>query len=132
MHSSLRSQTLLAANTDETANTGTVYEIFTARREEFLYKLIIQSLGTNNATVLRAWLNNGSPRELSDNNSFLADITLAGATASQTSAQAEYEINLGLWIPEKSQLLCAIGTAASDGWQVTAVVGDDYAARYLL
>ncbi|REJ65824.1 MAG: hypothetical protein DWQ31_16560 [Planctomycetota bacterium] len=132
MHSDLRSKTLTTANTDETAATGTVAEIFTAAREEFLYKLIIKSLGDNAATVLRVWLNNGHPRTTPDNNSFVADLTLTSATASQTAAQAIYSIDLGLWIPEKTKLLCAIGTAGTDGWQVTAVVGDDYAERYLV
>lgn len=127
----LKSKTLVTANTDETAVSGAVSELFEAIRREFLYKLIIKSLGANAATVLRLWLNNGGSQSVGDNNSLIADATLTVATASQTAKQDDYTLDVGLWIPPKTKLLTAIGTAGTAGWQVTAILGDEYADRYL-
>ena len=128
----LKSAILLAANTDESIVSGTVYELFAAKQREFLYKIIIKSLGDNAATVARLYINNGWPVEEPTNNSFIADITLTVATASQTEKQPDYEIVVGLWIPERVRVLMTLGTAGTDGYMATAVRGEEYAERFLV
>lgn len=80
--------TVLAANTTKDLTAGTSYLCFTADATEGgrLDKLRIRSLGTNVATVMRVWINNGSTTGTAANNTLYTEITLAATTVSEVAA----------------------------------------------
>lgn len=117
--------TVLAANTTTDLTTGTSYLVFTsdATNGGFVQKLRIRSLGTNVATVMRVWLNNGSTTGTSANNTLYDEISLAASTVSQTSALAVYELPLNFALPAGYKIYVTLGTAVAAGYDVIAVAG---------
>jgi hypothetical protein len=115
---------ITAANTAKDG-TGTVATAFTADATNggFVQKLIARPLGTNVATVLRVFLNNGSTNATAANNALIAEMTLPATTLSEVAAQPDFILPLNLAIPPGYKLNCTIGTAVAAGHQVTAFGG---------
>jgi hypothetical protein len=114
---------LTAANTAKDG-TGTVSSIFTAGADgAFVQKLVARSLGTNVATVLRVFINNGGANATAANNALVAEMTLPATTISEVAAQAPYEIPFNAALPAGFRLNCTIGTAVAAGYQITAFAG---------
>lgn len=90
--------------------------------------LRVRALGTNTATVLRIFINNGSTAATGANNVLFTEATIAATTLSQVAALAETTIFLDLALQAGHKLLITIGTTVSAGLQVTAVCGDLTAA----
>ena len=118
------------ASTGTSANTnldgtGTVATVFTAdaTNGSKIEKVILEALGSNVATVVRLFVNNGSANTTAGNNSLVYEVALAANTLSQTAASARVEIPLDLVLAPGYKLNCTIGTAVSAGIQVTAVGG---------
>ncbi|MGH6907508.1 MAG: hypothetical protein ACREDX_06580, partial [Aestuariivirga sp.] len=88
---------LTAANTAKDG-TGTVATVFVADAAEggFVHKLVARALGTNVATVLRVFINNGSANATAANNILFAEMTLPATTLSEVAAQAAYELALNM------------------------------------
>ena len=83
-------------NTANTAKdgTGTVATVFTGNAAgnnagNFVQKLVARPLGTNVATVLRVFINNGSVNTTAANNSLIAELTLPATTLSEIAAQPD-------------------------------------------
>jgi hypothetical protein len=114
-------------NTANTAKdgTGTVVTVFTADASEGgrVEKLKVRALGTNVATVLRVFINNGSTNATAANNTLYAEATIAATTLSEVAALADTEITLGLPLPPGYKLNITIGTTVAAGLHVTAVGG---------
>ena len=112
---------------DGTSNTVTV---FTAHASEGsrLDKLIVQATGTNVATVLRVYVNNGASSGTATNNSYIRDVTLPATTTSATIQLGPIEIPFDLPLPAGYKILCGVGTAVgagtNSGYQITGVGGD--------
>lgn len=118
---------LLTANTAKDG-TGTVSTVFTAGADGALVqKLVARALGTNVATVLRIFINNGSTNATVANNTLLAEMTLPATTLSEVAQQPPYELPLNLALPAGYKINCTIGTAVAAGYQLT-VVGGSYTA----
>lgn len=117
--------TVSTANTAKDG-TGTVVTVFTAEATEGsrVEKLKIRALGTNVATVLRVFINNGSDPTTASNNTLYAEMTIAATTLSEVAALADNELYLGLVLPAGYKLNVTIGTTVAAGLQVTAVGGD--------
>lgn len=117
-------QSITSANT-ATDGTGSVNTVFTADATNGgrVEKLKIRALGTNVATVLRVFINNGSTNATASNNTLYYEVTIAATTASSTAALADNEIALSLALPAGYKLNVTIGTAVSAGLSVTAVGG---------
>ncbi len=115
---------LLAANTAKDG-TGTVAIVFTAdvTNGGFVQKLIARPLGTNVATVLRVFINNGAVNTTASNNNLIAEITLAATTLSEVAAQPDYVLPLNTTIPAGNRLLCTLGTAVAAGFALTVIGG---------
>lgn len=123
--------TLITAANTARDGTGTVARVLTADEENaFLYKIVARAAGTNAATALRVFVNNGSDRSVASNNILIAEKTLAATTASETAALAEEEVLVGYWIPQGYQVYVTIGTAGTDGWFFSAISGSEYAALF--
>lgn len=106
--------------------TGTVATVFTAdatngSKIEDVYLL---HAGTNVATVVRFFVNNGSANSTATNNTLVHEETMAANTASQTAASVPILWKANLVLPAGYKLNVTIGTAIASGIQVTAVGGD--------
>jgi hypothetical protein len=116
---------LLAANTTKDG-TGTVLTVFTAGADgAFAQRLVARPLGTNVATVLRVFVNNGGVNTAAVNNSLINELTLPATTLSENTAQPPYELALNFALPPGFKLFCTLGTAVAAGFEVT-VFGGSY------
>jgi len=121
--------TITAANT-ATDGTGTIdstiYTIFTAGANGGRVDYIrCRALGTNVATVLRVFINNGSTNATATNNALFEELTLPITTASNTGEiSTDYDVALNLSLPVGYKINVALATAAVAGWKVIAVGGD--------
>lgn len=115
---------ITAANT-AMDGTGTVNTVFTADATNGgrCDKLKIRSLGTNVATVVRVFINNGSTNATAANNTLYYEATIAATTANAAAALADNEIALALALPAGYKLNVTLGTAVAAGISVTAVAG---------
>lgn len=115
---------LTAANTAKDG-TGTVATAFTADASNggYISKLVARSLGTNVATVLRVFINNGAVNTTAANNTLLTEMTLPATTLSETAALPSYELPLNLALPPGYRINCTIGTAVAAGYGLTVVGG---------
>ncbi len=116
--------TVATANTAKDG-TGTVVTVFTsdATNGGRVDKLKIRAAGTNVATVLRVFINNGSTNATAGNNTLYTEMTIAATTLSEVAAQADNEISLQIALPSGYKLNVTIGTTVAAGLAVTAVGG---------
>jgi hypothetical protein len=116
---------LTAANTAKDG-TGAVATVFTAGSDgAFVQRLVARSLGTNVATVLRVFVNNGGSNATAANNSLINEMTLPSTTLSEVSAQPPFELALSFALPAGFKLICTSGTAIGAGYELT-VFGGSY------
>ena len=75
-----------------------VATVFTADATEGgrIEKIVARAIGTNVATVLRVFVNNGSSNATPANNMLVAEMTLPATTLSEVAAQPAYELPLNL------------------------------------
>lgn len=116
---------IVTANTTTDLTTGTSYLIFTADPTNggYIQKLRIRALGTNVATVMRIWINNGSTIATALNNTLYDEISLQASTVSQTSALSVYELPLNFALPVGYKIYVTLGTTVVAGFDVTAIAG---------
>lgn len=115
---------ITAANTAK-GGTGTVTTVFTADATNGgrVERLKVRAAGTNVATVLRVFINNGSTNATAANNILYTEATIAATTLSEVAALADNDISLNLSLPAGYKLNVVIGTAVAAGLYVTAVGG---------
>lgn len=105
--------------------TGTVSTIFTAGADgskvEDVYAV---PQGTQVATVLRFFVNNGSTNATPANNSLVYELTLNAQSSTQTAAQQIYIWRANLVLPPGYKINCCVGTTVASTTQVTAFGGD--------
>ena len=106
--------------------TGTVDTVFTAEATNgsYLQKLIIRPRGTNVASVLRVFLNNGLTNATATNNVLIGEMGLPATTISEVAALAGLEVPLNIPIPPGYKINVTLGTAVAAGYAVTAMGGD--------
>jgi hypothetical protein len=116
--------TVATANTAKDG-TGTVVTVFTADATNGgrVDKLKVRAAGTNVATALRVFINNGSTNATASNNTLYTEATIAATTLSEVAALADTEIALGISLPAGYKINITIGTTVSAGLAVTAVGG---------
>lgn len=115
---------ITAANTAKDG-TGTTDLIFTAGADgAFVQKLKIRPKGTNVATVLRVFLNNGATPATATNNMLFDEVGLPATTNSEVAAIVGNELPMNIALPAGWRIYVAIGTAVAGGYAVTAVGGD--------
>lgn len=115
---------LATANTAKDG-TGTVLTVFTADATNGgrVEKVRIRAIGTNVATVLRVFINNGSTNATAGNNILYTETTIAATTLSEVAALADNEIVLALPLPAGYKINITIGTTIAAGVMVSAVGG---------
>jgi hypothetical protein len=118
----------VTANTTTDLTAGTNYNSgFTANatngsRVDFVR---VRTLGTNVATVMRVWLNNGSATGTAANNTLFFERTLAASTVSQTAEQIDTVLPINVSLPAGYKIYYTFGTAVAAGYSIS-VVGGDY------
>lgn len=117
-------QTITAANTARDG-TGTTTLVFTAGAEgAFVNKINVVPLGTNVASVLRAFLNNGSTPGTAVNNALIKEMALPATTASEITGQSYLSMPIDMAIPAGYRIYVTIGTAIAAGISVVCSGGD--------
>jgi hypothetical protein len=116
---------VLTANTSKDLTAGTSYLAFTADATNggYVKKLRIRHLGTNVATVMRVFINNGSATGTATNNILFDEIGIAANTVSETSASTVYELPINEALAPGYKIYVTIGTAVAAGLAITAVAG---------
>ena len=106
--------------------TGTVDTVFTAdaTNGSYLQKLIVRPRGTNIASVLRVFLNNGSTNATPANNCLIAELSLPATTNSEVAAIAGFELPINLPIAAGYKVNVTLGTTVAGGYAVSAHGGD--------
>lgn len=127
--------TVTTANTAKDG-TGTVVTVFTAGTNGArIDQIKVRALGTNTATALRIFINNGSTNATPANNTLIHETTIAATTLSEVAALADNDITITKnttetavpipYLPAGYKLNITIGTTVAAGLQVT-VIGADY------
>lgn len=127
--------------TVETANTskdgtGEVVTVFEAGTNGArIDQIKVRALGTNVATVMRFFLNNGSASTTATNNSLVHESTIDATTLSETSELADNDITIEKnggdtvppipYLPAGHKINITVGTTIAAGLQIT-VHGGDY------
>ena len=117
--------TVSGANTTKDLTTGTTYSVFHADPTSggYVQRIRFKSLGTNQATVARVWLNNGSTTSASENNALFDEVSLSATTNSETSALSTTELPLNFALPPGYKIYVTLGVTASAGYDVTVIGG---------
>lgn len=116
----------LAANT-AMDGTGTVQPIMTAGANGArVNRLRIVHRGTNVATVMRIFMNNGSTNTVAANNTLISEVTMAANTVSQVAASVFVDLALNMVLPAGYVLNYTLGTSVASGFSVTAVDAGNY------
>ena len=127
--------TVATANTAKDG-TGTVVTIFTAGvNGSKIDQIKVRALGTNTATVIRFFINNGSANSTPANNTLIHETTIASTTLSETAALADNDITITKnttetvvpipYLPAGYKVNITIGTTVAAGLNVTAI-GSNY------
>ena len=107
--------------------TGAATLVFTAHAVEGsrVDYLKVRALGTNVATVMRVFINNGADQTVAANNGLFMERTIPATTLSETAELADNYIPLDIALPAGYRVYVTIGTAVAAGLKVT-VIGGDY------
>lgn len=117
----------LTANTTTDLTSGTIYgPIFTAKavdgsRLDFIK---LRTLGTNVATVIRIWINNGSSTTTAANNTLYLERSVSATNVSQTAELPDVILPLNISLPAGYKIYATFGTAVAAGFHLIAVGGD--------
>lgn len=115
----------LGANT-AMDGTGTVATVFTADATNGgrIERVSIIHLGTNVASLLRFFVNNGSTTATASNNALIEEVAMASNTLSQTAISVPAAIlRVPIVLAPGYKLTVAVATAVAAGYKVTAFGG---------
>jgi len=115
---------LTTANTAKDG-TGTVLTVFTADATNggYVRSIRFKPAGSNVATVIRIFINNGLTNATPANNIYFDDVTLPLTTLTETAAQPLFELPLNWALPPGYKINVVLGTTVAAGWYVSAVGG---------
>ena len=117
---------ILAANTTLDLTSGTIYLLATGGvNGSRLDRLDLQPIGTNVATVIRLWVNNGQTTATAANNRWWRDYALPGTTTSATVSIPSVIVELNMVLEASFRLYATLGTTVAAGYH-GLVTGGDY------
>lgn len=125
--------TVTTANTAKDG-TGTVVTVATGGSNgSIINKIEVRALGTNVATAMRFFVNNGSTNATATNNSLVYEATIASTTLSEVTALADNIIDVTRgattepavpFLPPGYKINVTIGTTVASGLAVTVFYSD--------
>lgn len=118
-------QAVTAAANDYTGAGANNVLVFTADATNggYIQRVRLKAAGTNVASVMRFFLNNGSANTTAANNSFFGEISLPATTANAAAATQELDYIFNLALPADFRIYAGLGTAVAAGWVMTPVAG---------
>lgn len=117
----------VTANTTKDLTSGTIYgpiETAGAVEGSRLDFIKVRALGTNVATVIRIWLNNGAATGTAANNTLYLERTLSATTVSETAELPDIILPLNISLAAGYRVYATFGTAVAAGFHLTAIGGD--------
>lgn len=116
----------LTSGTNNYDGTSGTTLLFTAdaTNGSFVNKVTCKAAGTNVATVVRIFINNGSTTSTAANNALCWEQSLPATTASASSATINFEIPLNIVLAAGYKLYVVMATSVAAGWQFSAIGGD--------
>jgi hypothetical protein len=119
-------QLVTAAANDYTGISANNSLIFTAdaTNGSFVQRIRFKAGGSNIASVMRIFINNGSTAGTATNNVFYGEITLPATTAIATAATVELDYPMNFVLPAGFRIYVGLGTAVAAGWVAMAVAGN--------
>jgi cyanophycinase-like exopeptidase len=115
----------LTTGTNNYDGTSGTTVVFTAGSSgSFLRSLELEAAGTNVATVLRVFINNGSAVGTASNNALVMQYSLPATTASATVGTPHVTVPLNLAVPAGYVVRVVLATTVAAGWQISSVHGD--------
>jgi hypothetical protein len=121
--------TLLAAAAAMDGTTASLLFTSDATNGGRVERIQAKALGTNTASVLRIFINNGLTVATAANNTLIAEVTLPATTAIATAAinpvalPSASDVVFPLSLPPGYRLYAAIGTTVAAGWAIAAIGG---------
>jgi hypothetical protein len=116
--------TLTTANTTKTGAAGTISTQFiVGANGGRLEKIVCQPIGTNIATAMRIFVNNGGSTGTAGNNTYYRDATLPATTLTEVASMPSTEIVLDLVLPASYTVFVTIATGIAAGIAFTGVGG---------
>lgn len=115
---------LKTANTAKDG-TGTVLTVFTADATNggFVQKITARPVGSNTASVLRIFINNGSTNATVANNILIGEIALPATTLTEVANMPGYELPLNFALPAGYKINVVLGTTVAAGYCVSVIGG---------
>jgi hypothetical protein len=89
----------------------------------FVQRIRCVAEGTNTASVLRIYLNNGSANTTAANNQLIGQVSLPATTAINTAATAEIDYPLNIALGAGFRIYVGVGTTVAAGWMCSAICG---------
>ncbi|CAB5222548.1 hypothetical protein UFOVP378_12 [uncultured Caudovirales phage] len=117
----------VTANTTKDLTSGTIYgpiETAGAVEGSRLDFIKVRALGTNVATVIRIWINNGAATTTATNNTLYLERTLSATTVSETAEQPDIILPMNISLAAGYRVYATFGTAVAAGFHLTAIGGD--------
>jgi hypothetical protein len=119
--------TLTTASTTRDLTTGVLNVVFRAASTNgsYLDHVRVKPIGTNAASVVRIFINNGSdPTATYKNQTLFIETSLPATTLSETLALTDISVPLRIYLPPNYNVYATLGTAVAAGWTITAIGGD--------
>lgn len=118
------SGTIATGTNTYTGTSGTTTLMTAGSSGSFVRSIELEAIGTNIATVLRVFINNGSTVGTEANNTLYCQYSLPATTASATTATSHISLPLNIALPASYTIQVVLGTTVANGWKVTAIYGD--------
>lgn len=117
--------TIITATGDYTGASTNHQKVFTADATNggFVQRLRFKSLGTNIATVMRIFINNGSTNTTATNNAFYGEVSMPAVTAINTAATVDIDYPMNIALPPAFRLFAGVATTVTAGWVCVPVAG---------
>jgi hypothetical protein len=116
---------ITAAANDYTGAGANNSLIFTAdaTNGSYVQRIRLKPIGTNAASVMRFFINNGSANTTAANNVYYGEVSLPATTISSTTALIEMDYLLNFALPPGFRLYMGLGTAVAAGWVAVVIAG---------
>jgi len=103
---------------------GTTLLLTAGASGSFVRSIECEAAGTNAATNVRVFINNGSTTGTAANNALLMQYSLPATTAATTTATAHVSIPLNIPLKASYKIYVVLSSNVAAGWQLTGIYGD--------
>ena len=103
---------------------GTTLLLTAGASGSFIRSLELEAAGTNAASNIRIFINNGSTNATAANNALYMQYSLPATTAATATSTAHISIPLNIAIQATYRVYVVLSSTVAAGWQVNAVYGD--------